>query len=112
MLVFVLWHHLTLHIINTLLARKNDGIVHRVVRLDEAVEHGFFPCQQINILVTTLFPTLLAVLAESALGVHVEVQVPSECLSHNGSERTADELQRVLELNAAGLDLHLLLLNG
>ena len=44
--------------------------------------------------------------------MHTEVQVTSECLSHDGSERTTDQLQRVLELNAVVLDLHLLVLGG
>ena len=35
----------------------------------------------------------------------VVLQIISECLSHDGSERTADELQRVLELNAMVYDL-------
>ena len=44
--------------------------------------------------------------------MQVQIEVPSKCLSHNGSERTADELQRVLELNTIVLDLHLLVLGG
>ena len=43
------------------------------------MEHGFLPCQQIDI---------------------------------DGSQWTADELQRVLELNAVVFDLHLLVFSG
>ena len=44
--------------------------------------------------------------------MHVQIEVPFECLCHNGSERTADELQRVLELNAVVFDLHFLVLSS
>ena len=54
----------------------------------------------------------LVILPELSLGVHVDVQVPSEFLCNNRSERTADEFQRVLELNAIVLDLHFLVLGG
>ena len=53
-IILVLGHHLSLHIIDALLTRRNDGIVQCVVRFDEIVEHGFFPCQQIDVLVTPL----------------------------------------------------------
>ena len=42
----------------------------------------------------------------------VQIEVATECLCHNRSERTADELQRVLELNAIVLNLHFLVLGG
>ena len=67
MIIFVLWHHLILHIINTLLARWNESIVHRVVWLDKAVEHWFLPCQQIDVLV---IPLLLSL----ALYMHFGIQ--------------------------------------
>ena len=54
----------------------------------------------------------LVILPELSFGVHVDVQVPSECLCNDRSERTADEFQRVLELNAIVLNLHLLVLGG
>ena len=44
--------------------------------------------------------------------MHIQIEVASECLSHDGSERTADEFQRVLELNAVVFDLHLLVFGG
>ena len=53
-IIFVLWHHLSLHIIDALFARRNDGVVQCVVRFDETVEHGFLPCQQIDVFVTPL----------------------------------------------------------
>ena len=53
-IIFVLWHHLSLHVIDALLARRNDSVVQCVVRFDETVEHGFLPCQQIDVFVTPL----------------------------------------------------------
>ena len=44
--------------------------------------------------------------------MHIQIEVFSKCLCHNRSERTADELQRVLELNAIVFDLHLLVFGG
>ena len=44
--------------------------------------------------------------------MHIEVQVTSKCLCHNGTQWTADEFQRVLELNAIVLDLHFLVFSG
>ena len=110
--VLVLWHHLTLHIIDALLARGNDSVVQCVVRFDEAVEYGFLPCQQINVLILSFFSSRLAILAQLFFGVHVEVQIPSKCLSRNGTQWTADQFQRVLELNAIVLDLHFLVFCG
>ena len=46
--------HQCLHIINALLARKNDGVAKGLVRIDETVEHGFLSCQQIDVLVIPL----------------------------------------------------------
>ena len=45
-IIFVLWHHLSLHIIDALFVRRNDGIVQCVVRFDETVEHGFLSCNR------------------------------------------------------------------
>ena len=44
--------------------------------------------------------------------MHVQIEVASECLCHDGTQRTADELQRVLELNAIVFDLHFLVFSG
>ena len=55
MIIFTIGHNLTLHIINALFARGNDGVIQCVVGFNETVEHGFLPCQQIDILVTPLF---------------------------------------------------------
>ena len=38
--------------------------------------------------------------------------MPPKCLCNDGTQWTADELQRVLELNAIVLDLHFLVLSG
>ena len=63
MIVLVLGHHFSLHIINALLARGYDCIAQGIVCFDESIEHGFFPCQQIDILVTPLLAPKLTVLA-------------------------------------------------
>ena len=44
--------------------------------------------------------------------MHVQIEVTSECLCDDGSERTADEFQRVLELNVIVFNLHFLVLGG
>ena len=44
-IIFILWHQFTLHIINTLLARRKEGIAQEIVGLDESIEYEFLPCQ-------------------------------------------------------------------
>ena len=44
--------------------------------------------------------------------MHIQIEVASECLCHNGTQWTADEFQRVLELNAVVLNLHFLVFGG
>ena len=62
--------------------------------------------------VTPLFAPFLAVSPELSLGMFVVFQVISKCLDHNGFERTVDQFQRVLELNAVVFDLHFFVLGG
>ena len=49
---------------------------------------------------------------ELNLGVHVQIEVTTEHLSHDKFERNANEFQRVLELNTMIFDLYLLVLGG
>ena len=44
--------------------------------------------------------------------MHIQIEVPSECLCHDGTQWTADQFQRILELNAIVFDLHLLVFGG
>ena len=95
-IIFILWYHLSLHVVDALLSCRHDGVVQRVVRLNKSIEHGFLPCQQIDVLVTPLLAPRLTVLALLILNVHVEVQVPFMRLSHDGSERTAENFNESL----------------
>ena len=111
-IIFILGHHFTLHIINALLARGNKGVFKESYDLMRVIGHGFLPCQQIDVFVTPLFAPFFAVLSELSLVMFVVIQIISECLSHNGLERTTDQFQQVLKLNTMVFDLHFLALSG
>ena len=74
--------------------------------------YGFLLCQQIDIFVTPLLTPFFTIASELSLGMFVAFQIISECLSHNGLERTADQFQQVFELNTIVFDLHFFVLGG
>ena len=111
-IIFILWHHFTFHIINALFARENEGIVQGIIGFDKSIEYGFLQCQLIDVLVIPLFAPFLAVLAELSLGMFVVIQIVLECLNYDSLERTADQFQRVLELNTMEFDMHFLVLGS
>ena len=89
-----------------------ESIVQGWVWFDDSIEHGFLPCQQIDVFVIPLLVPFIIIASKLSLGMFVVFQVPSECLSHDGLERTADQFQRVFELNTMEFNLHFLVLGG